>query len=474
MSLYCAFSMIKKKGQISMSQSSSALASDYNSSIDRYSELLARMESVPFSRWHIKSRVIVGTASFFDGYGALSLAYALPVLISLWHLNTAQSGMLIAAGYLGQAVGAIIFGVIAERFGRVFGIKTSMFMMSVMGIACMFAGNYTALFILRFLQGIGLGGEVPVAATYINELSAAHGRGKFFMIFEVIFPVSLMLTAQLGAVIVPSLGWKWLFLLGGAIGLILLPLFFMLRESPRWLISKGKFDEAERIIEELEASTDKRLPVNMGAKKPTVKANWKELFSPFYRFRTLIVWVLWFSAYFISNGLNNWLPSLYKTVYKLPLKESLYAASVTNILQVVMVLACALLIDKVGRKRWATFAFIAAACLLLALFLTGAKSARSVMYLGSSAYGVIGSITVLLYLYTPEIYPTRMRAMGTAFATTWLRLASAIGPMIIGIVLDAKGISYVFVGFAVICIIGSLVATRMIETSGKALEDIAP
>ncbi|AKA67508.1 MFS transporter [Clostridium scatologenes] len=455
--------------------SESSIISDSNSSPNRASQLLARMESIPFSRWHIKPRVIVGTATFFDGFDSLTLAYAMPVLIGLWHLKAGQIGMLIAAGYLGQAVGALIFGVIAERFGRIFSIKGSIFLMSVVGIACMFAGNYNILFALRFLQGVGLGGEVPIAATYINELSRAQGRGKFFMVYEMIFPISLMITAQIGAVVVPSLGWKWMFLLGGAIGLVMLPLFFMLRESPRWLIGKGKFDEAERVIEEMEASTDKRLPVNMtNINKPAKKADWKELFSPFYRWRTLVVWGLWFSAYFISNGLNNWLPSLYKTVYKLPLSESLHAASLTNVIQVVMVLACAFLIDKIGRKRWATAAFLIAGCLLLVLFLTGAKSARSVMYLGSSAYGVIGSITVLLYLYTPEIYPTRMRAIGTAFATTWLRLASAIGPMIIGIVLDAKGISYVFVGFAVICIIGSLIATRMIETREKVLEEIAP
>ncbi|AKN31661.1 membrane protein [Clostridium carboxidivorans P7] len=455
--------------------SESSVVSDSNSSPNRASQLLARMESIPFSRWHVKPRVIVGTATFFDGFDSLTLAYAMPVLIGLWHLKAGQIGMLIAAGYLGQAVGALIFGVVAERFGRIFSIKGSIFLMSVVGIACMFAGNYNILFALRFLQGVGLGGEVPIAATYINELSRAQGRGKFFMVYEMIFPISLMITAQIGAVVVPSLGWKWMFLLGGAIGLVMLPLFFMLRESPRWLIGKGKFDEAERVIEEMEASTDKRLPVNMtNINKPAKKADWKELFSPFYRWRTLVVWGLWFSAYFISNGLNNWLPSLYKTVYKLPLSESLHAASLTNVIQVVMVLACAFLIDKIGRKRWATVAFLIAGCLLLVLFLTGAKSARSVMYLGSSAYGVIGSITVLLYLYTPEIYPTRMRAIGTAFATTWLRLASAIGPMIIGIVLDAKGISYVFVGFAIICIIGSVIATRMIETREKVLEEIAP
>lgn len=458
--------------------SSYALNSDSNSfandSQERSSQLLARMESVPFCRWHIKPRVIIGTATFFDGFGSLSLAYALPVLISLWKLSAGQIGMLIAAGYLGQAVGAIIFGAIAERYGRIFGVKVSMFLMSVIGIACMFAGNYNTLFILRFLQGLGLGGEVPIAATYINELSQARGRGKFFMIYELIFPISLMLTAQLGAIIVPSLGWKWLFLMGGALGLIVFPLFFTLKESPRWLISKGKFDEAERVIEEMEASTDKRLPVNMVLKKPKAKGDWKELFSPFYRWRTLVVWALWFTSYFISNGLNNWLPSLYQTVYKLPLSESLHAASLTNLIQVVVVLACAFLIDRIGRKRWAAISFFVAGVLLLLLFFNGATSAQSVMILGSSAYGIIGTITVLLYLYTPEIYPTRMRAIGTAFATTWLRLASAIGPMLIGIILDAKGISFVFVVFAIVCIIGSLLATRMIETSEKSLEEIAP
>ncbi|WP_183128171.1 MFS transporter [Clostridium autoethanogenum] len=453
---------------------STSNAESIDSVENRASQLLARMESIPFSRWHVKPRIIVGSATFFDGFDSLTLAYAMPVLIGLWHLKAAQTGMLIAAGYLGQAVGALIFGAIAERFGRISSIKGSIFLMSVMGIACIFAGNYNILFALRFLQGVGLGGEVPIAATYINELSRAKGRGKFFMVYEMIFPISLMITAQLGAIIVPSLGWKWLFLIGGIIGLIVLPLFFTLRESPRWLISKGKLDKAERVIEEMEASTDKRLPVTMTVKKPEAKADWKELFSPFYRGRTLVVWVLWFSAYFISNGLNNWLPSLYKTVYKLPLSQSLHAASITNVIQVIAVLACAFLIDKIGRKRWATFAFLIAGILLLVLFLNGAKSAQSVMSLGSLSYGVIGSITVLLYLYTPEIYPTRMRAIGTAFATTWLRLASAIGPMIIGFVLDAKGISFVFVGFAMVCIIGSLVATRMVETREKVLEEIAP
>ncbi|MBI0579939.1 MFS transporter [Neobacillus cucumis] len=439
----------------------------------RASDLIGRIESVPFSRWHIKPRVIMGSATFFDAYDALSLAFVLPVLIGLWKLTPGQIGILISSGYLGQAVGAVFFGWLAERFGRTFSAKWTILLMSIMSIACMFAGNFHFLLLFRFIQGIGVGGEVPVGAAYINELSRAHGRGRFFMLYEMIFPLGLMLTSQIGTLVVPSFGWKWMFLIGGIGGFIVFFLMFTLRESPRWLISKGRYDEAERVIEEIEASTEQRMPVTV-APQTAVKGNWKELFSPFYRGRTLIVWTLWFTAYFVSNGLNNWLPSLYKTVYHLPLQESLRAASVTNIVQTIAVFACALLIDRIGRKRWATIAFLVAALLLTTLWVVGAKTPASVIYLGSTAYGAMGTITVLLYLYTPEIYPTRMRAIGTAFATAWLRLASAIAPAVLGFILGAKGISAVFILFAGVAVIGAVLAWRMIETREKTLEEIAP
>ncbi|MGK9389641.1 MFS transporter [Bacillus sp. RK1064] len=442
--------------------------------VDRASQLLTRMESVPFSRWHLKPRIIMGSATFFDAFDALSLAFVLPVLIGMWSLSPAQIGLLIGSGYIGQAIGAIFFGWLAERRGRVFSAKWTVFLMSIMSIACVFSGNFMALFIFRFIQGIGVGGEVPVAASYINELSRAQGRGRFFMLYEMIFPLGLMISAQIGAFVVPSFGWKWMFLIGGIGGLIVFVFFFMLRESPRWLISKGRLDEAERIIEEIEASTDKRMPVAKQVSSSTEKGDWKELFSTFYRKRTLIVWGLWFSAYFVSNGLNNWLPSLYNTVYNLPVGDSLRAASLTNILQTIGVFACAFLIDKVGRKRWATIAFIVTGALLTALWISGANSPESVIYLGSAAYGMMGTITVLLYLYTPEIYPTRMRVIGTAFATAWLRLASAIAPIMIGFILEVSGVSTIFILFASVTVVGAILAFKMIETREKVLEDIAP
>jgi putative MFS transporter len=449
---------------------------------------LFRVENVPFCRWHTKARVVMGTATFLDAFDALSLAFVLPVLVGLWHLSPGQVGLLIAAGYIGQVIGALLFGWLGERWGRVPSVSTAVGVMSVMSIACAFAGNVQTLFLLRFVQGIGVGGEVPVAATYINEMSQSKGRGRFFVLYELIFPLGLMAAAQVGAYLVPRHGWEVLFLVGGIPGLLVLMFMVRLPESPRWLASKARWDEADRVIRSLEAATPQRHldvarePQAVQARERSLaaglrssqKAGWRELFSPLYRPRTLVVWVLWASSYFVANGINNWLPTLYKTVYHLPLQDALRLASLTNVLSVCAVFACAMLVDKVGRRRWATGSFMVAGLLLVALVATGAQSVWSVVVLASAAYAVMGTTTVLLYLYTPEIYPTRMRAIGTGLATSWLRAASAAAPAVVGMMLSAQGVASVFLVFAVATAVGLLASRRMIETTDRALEEISP
>src|SRR5687767_13216899 len=200
----------------------------------------------------------MGSATFFDAFDALSLAFVLPVLVRLWGITPVQIGWLIAAGYLGQFAGALLFGGLAERYGRVRSAAGATALMSVMSIACALAGNFPALLVLRLVQGIGVGGEMPVAAVYINELSKAHGRGRFFLLYEMIFPIGLMVTGQVGALVVPTLGWQVMFLIGGIPGIVIAGLLLRLRESPRWLIGRGRLTDAERIIEEIEASSVRR------------------------------------------------------------------------------------------------------------------------------------------------------------------------------------------------------------------------
>jgi putative MFS transporter len=238
------------------------------------------------------------------------------------------------------------------------------------------------------------------------------------------------------------------------------------------------------VVTRLEAASDKAGGVTPEAKPaatlpvqipvpPRSRGKWSELLSPEYRGRTLIVWVLWASAYLIANSLNNWMPTLYTTVYHLGLPQALRAASMTNVAQVLLVLVCAMVIDRTGRKYWMMGCFGLGAVTLSVLAFGGTQDVSWVIVFSTLSYGLIGSIAAVVYLYTPEIYPTRMRAIGTGVATSWLRIASAIGPTLIGFMLAKGGVDTVFLMFAVVAVVGLVAATRMIETRNLRLEQIA-
>jgi MFS transporter, putative metabolite:H+ symporter len=454
------------------------------SSDEAAAALLSRLEQIPTSRWLIYARVVMGSATFFDAFNALSIAFVLPVLVPLWHITAPEVGIMIGASYVGQIIGALAFSSAAERYGRVPCAAAATAIYALMSLACAAAWSFNVLLLCRFIQGIGVGGEMPVAATYISELSRARGRGRFFLLYEMIFPIGLMVTGQVGAVLVPLMGWQIMFLIGGIPGLLIALILLKLPESPRWLIGKARFAEAEAVVRRLEAAAGKTdatladplaaatMPAQASA-PPRARARWSELLSPAFRGRTLNVWALWACAYLVANSLNNWLPTLYTTVYHLALPEALRAASMTNLVQVGMVLICALVIDRTGRKYWLMGAFGVGAVLLLVLALGGAQNVWSVIVFSTLSYGLIGSIAAVVYLYTPEIYPTRMRAIGTGVATSWLRVASAIGPTLVGFMLARGGVDSVFLMFAGVAMVGLIVATRMIETRNLRLEEIA-
>jgi putative MFS transporter len=134
-----------------------------------------------------------------------------------------------------------------------------------------------------------------------------------------------------------------------------------------------------------------------------------------------------------------------------------------------------LLIDKVGRKPWYAIAFVVAALPLLALAWLGATSATEVLILVTAAYAVLQTIAFSLYLYSAELYPTRLRAIGTGFGSAWLRAGSSVGPILVGAIVADLGIRYVFASFAAVALIGGLVTLLFaIETKGRVLEELSP
>ena len=451
-------------------------AASTRSSVD---DIVARLERLPTSWWQVKARIIVGVATFFDAFDALAIATVLPVLVPLWKLTPPQIGLLISAGFLGQLVGALLFGWIGERFGRIPAMIWSIALFAVMSFVCAFAWDYNSLLVFRLIQGIGLGGEVPVAAVYISELTRAQHRGRFVLLYELVFPIGLVGASLIGLWVVPHLGWQWMFYIGALPAILALVLRMLLPESPRWLAVHGRAAEAEQALSLIERETEKSLGQPLPPPKPVTatrdqRASLSDLFGELYLRRTLVVWVIWFSAYFVNYGLAIWLPTIYRTVFKLPLDVSLRYGLITQAVGLLGTFICALSIDYVGRRLWFAIAFACAAVSLGLLSLTADPTAEQVLAHMSVAYLFVSTINIGVYLYTPELYPTRVRALGVGTATAWLRFASVIGPTIVGNMI-AGGLQSVFLTFAVAAGIAAVITgVFAVETKGRVLEEVSP
>jgi len=440
--------------------------------------VVARIERLPTSWWHVKTRIIVGVATFFDAFDALTIATVLPVLVPMWKLAPPQIGLLISAGFLGQLIGALLFGWIGERFGRMPAMIWSIATFAVMSLVCAFAWDYNSLLVFRTLQGIGLGGEVPIAAVYISELTRARHRGRFVLLYELVFPIGLVAASLLGLWLVPTYGWQSMFYIGALPAILALFLRVLLPESPRWLAVHGRHAQADAVVSTIERETEKEVgklpPVQPVVSTRERRASFSDLFGATYLRRTLVVWVIWFSAYFVNYGLSIWLPTIYRTVFKLPLDVSLRYGLITQAVGMIGALICALTIDYVGRRIWFAIAFAAAALSLGVLASSANPSAEQVLVYMTIAYFFVTTINLGVYLYTPELYPTRVRALGVGTATAWLRLASVIGPMVVGTMI-AGGLQSVFLTFAIVATIAAAItAAFAIETKGRVLEEVSP
>ncbi len=450
------------------------------SGVDRY-QIAARIERLPLSRWHNKLRLIVGTANFSDAFDALTVAYVLPALIPLWHLKPADIGILISIGYAGQVIGGIVSGWLAEKYGRVPLMVANIALFSFMSFCCIFAGSYASLLTLRFLQGIGLGGEVPIANTYISEFAKSKQRGRFVLIQQLMFPIGLTTVALVGTFVVPKLGWQWMFFVGALPVLLALPMVRLLPESPRWLASRGRGEDADRVLTRIEALVSKGgatpLPPIPAGVAPAVQspARFRNLFRGIYLKRTLSLWVLWFCAYLLTYSITGWLPSIMRTVYHLPVGQSNLYGFVVNITGLLVLLFAAFTIDRIGRKRAFSIGFLAAAVPLFVAAFTPNVGALALVIFATLAFALMGMIPGALGMYTAENYPNNLRAIGSGASSISQRLSSVAGPYLVGIILPHYGVSGVFGMFAVFAVIGGITCALFSEeTAGKTLEQLSP
>ncbi|MEU1366067.1 MFS transporter [Streptomyces sp. NPDC005803] len=454
--------------------------------------IAARFERLPPSRWHVTVRLIVGVVTFFEAFDQLLIAYALPELRDEWHLSTGDATAVLTVGSAGMLVGALLSGRLADRYGRVKVIAYCVAASGLVSLALTACTSLTPFLALRFVQGLAIGGEVPVAAAFISEITRSFKRGRFVLLYELVFPAGLTVGALVAAWVVPAAGWRTMFAVAAGPGLLAFLVQRRVPESPRWLAERGRLAEAEAVMSEIEAKVTAATGAPLPPAAPTAPATTaaaptataaeraatgvRGLFTGRYRRRTLVVGAIWFTGYFVNYGVTSWLPSIYKDEYGLSLSDALLYSTVTSVAGLIGCLIVALTVDVLGRRRIFAVCLGASAALLLTLAALGAGSPVQVLIWTSlSAVGFFGS-NICLYLYTPELYPTRMRALGCSVGGAVNRLGVILGPILVGVVYAANdSVTAVFVMLAAVAVVGAVVAgTLAEETANRPLEEISP
>ncbi|GAA5035990.1 MFS transporter [Streptomyces siamensis] len=442
--------------------------------------IAARLERLPHSRWHVKVRFLIGAVTFFEAFDQLLAASALPVLMRDWHLTTGQATFAVTAGSVGMLLGALGAGSLGDRIGRVRTVALGVAVTAVASLAVAFSNGIELFALFRFVQGLGIGGVVPVAATYINEIARSDRRGRFVLLYEMIFPAGLAAATLVAVWVVPHLGWRAMFVLGALPVLIAAALPKHVAESPRWLLARGRTQEAEEVLARIEAevsnSTGEPLPeptAGTATEEETSRGRLSELFKGRYLRRTAVVSGLWFVAYYVNHGISTWLPSLYTKNFGLDLTTALVYTLLSNVTGLLGTLVVALAIDRVGRRPALVAALGGTALSLGTLAVTGAVSGGQVAVFASCTTFFVYAINAGLYLYSPELYPTRNRAKGAAFGGLWNRAGVILGPITVGAILGAGGsLALVFTQLACVAAAGAVIALFAVETKGRTLEEL--
>ncbi|MGW6269476.1 MFS transporter [Streptomyces sp. NPDC055060] len=445
--------------------------------------IAARFERLPLCRWHVTVRLIVGAVTFFEAFDQLLIAYALPDLRREWDLSTSAATLLLTVGSIGMLIGALLSGRLADRIGRVKVIALCIALSSVANLALSVSTSPDAFMALRFLQGLAIGGEVPVAATFIAEITRSHRRGRFVLLYELVFPAGLTVGALVAAWVVPILGWRWMYALAALPGLLCILVQRKVPESPRWLADHGWLDEASDVMSGIEAEVERitakplpPVPEALPVAAPGESASGlRGLFTGRYRRRTLVIGVLWFTGYFVNYGITSWLPTIYQNRYDLSLSDALLFSTVTSCAGLVGCLVAALTVDGLGRRKVIAGCLGGAALMLVALAAVGADTPVQVLVWTSLAAVFFFGSNICLYLYTPELFPTRMRALGSSLGGAMNRLGVILGPIVVGVVYAGGNVSTVFVMLGAVALVGSVVAAvGAEETAGRRLEEVSP
>lgn len=447
-----------------------------NTALPSRASLAERLDDLPFTRRHARLLTGSGLGWALDAMDVGLISFILAALVQQWDLTRTEAGWIASVGFLGMAVGATLGGLLADRLGRRQVFALTLLVYGVATGASAFVGGLAALLVLRFLVGLGLGAELPVASTYVSEFAPARIRGRLIVVLEAFWAVGWTAAALIGYFVIPASadGWRWAFAIGAIPALYALVVRWGLPESPRWLASRGRIAEAERIVSTFEADAGLVAEPAIRKEPPsrsiavTARARLQTLWNPEFSGRTICLWLVWLTVNFAYYGAFIWIPSILVEA-GFDLVRSFGFTLIITLAQLPGYAVAAWLIEVWGRRS------------TLSVFLVG--SAVSAVFFGTATTepAIIASGMALsffnlgawgaLYAVTPEIYPTSLRATGAGWAAGVGRIASIVAPLVVPLLLVAGGAPLLFTVFGGCFLIAAAAAWGLADRRGVALDD---
>jgi putative MFS transporter len=437
----------------------------------------ARLDRLPISSFHYRIFWLVGAGMFFDGYDLYVAGGVLASTIQTKFSTLPQNLQFLSLTFVGMTIGALVTGFVGDRFGRRFTYQINLLVFGLASLAAAFAQDMPQLIACRFVQGLGLGAEIVVGYSTLTEFVPPKSRGRWlsFMAFLVVagFPA----TAILSYLIIPTWGWRPMFVIAGIGSLIVWYLRKNLPESPRWLEAQGRTAEAEALMQaiEKEVAAAGSLPAPV-ITAPTPQLTAASMFKPPILQRLLVgCWVL-ITINTLIFGFVIFLPQFF-------LRQGL---TITNSLGYTVVLAGASLVgcacgaflsDFVGR-RWS---IIGASVLTIAAgwvyaHFNAASDPVIVLSVGFILIVAIYIQTAILFgVYTPELFPTEIRLRANGICNTLGRGATVVSPFVVGYLMvnyQLPGVVWLMIGLLVVQIIA--IYFWGVEPARRSLEGLDP
>jgi putative MFS transporter len=432
-----------------------------------------RLDRLPLTREHRRLVVGSGIGWALDAMDVGLISFVMAALATQWSLSSTELSWIGSIGFVGMALGATLGGLLADRVGRrqVFALTLLVFGLAT-GAAAL-SWSVGALLVFRFLIGLGLGAELPVASTLVSEYAPARLRGRLVVALEAFWAVGWVLAALIGYLVVPRSddGWRWALALGAVPALYAVVVRRGLPESVRFLELRGRTEEAEAAVRRFERAAGVPAVLSPPASPVTRRPRLSVLWARGTRRPTAALWAVWFGINFAYYGAFTWLPTLL-VADGFSLVRSFGYTLVITLAQLPGYAAAAYLVERWGRRP------------TLAVFLLGSALGAALFAAADAESSVLASGMVLsffnlgawgaLYALTPEVYPTVLRATGAGAAAGFGRLASIAAPLSVPPLLDAGGTGLVFGAFAACFLLAALATTGLPEGRGGGLEEVRP